>query len=193
MSGGRRPRAALRRQPAATPAMSRNRHARAIPLFTSSSARQRVEIRGRICRCCLGPIRDYSSRPFRSLSQLVRMPLRSWWLSGPNNRRKNIAQRISSSGWILKLASIISTRARHMAMRERAATPAAAKRKWRACVQWQTDPLGGRPEISRNRMVSFRLKGYLWRRDVRRLAVFSGCYSADQRRRSLLFRQNSSR
>ena len=101
------------------------------------------------------PLARASRGLFRSPSPLARSRLRSWWLSGPNNRRKNIAQRILSSGWILKAAGIISTRAHRMAMREQAATPAAAKRNWRACVQWQTDRVGGRPEISRNRMVSF--------------------------------------
>jgi hypothetical protein len=59
-----------------------------------------------------------------------------------------------------------------MAMREQAATPAAAKRNWLACAQWRIDRFGvpifwvgvqrehegcARPEISRNRMVSFQI------------------------------------
>jgi hypothetical protein len=142
LSAGRRPRAGLRRQPVATQAISRSRRAWATRRFISSSARQRGEKGGRICRCSLGSLRDCSSRRFRSPSQLARSGLRSWWLSGPNNRRKNIAQRIPSCGWILKAAGIISIRARPMAMREQAATPAVAKRNWLACAQWRTDRFG---------------------------------------------------
>jgi hypothetical protein len=83
-----------------------------------------------------------------------------------------------------------------MAMREQAATPVAAKRNWRACAQWRTDCVGvwTRSEISRNRMVSLRCEMIVAVAGrVRRLAVFRGCYSADQRRCSLLFRQHGSR
>ena len=134
---------------------------------------------GRICRCSLGSRRDWSSQPSRSPSQLARRRLRSWWLSGPNNRRKNIAQRIPSSGRILRAAGIISTAVRHMAVPEQAATPAAAKRNGLACARWRTEK---GPEISRN--VSAQCLA---------IGCSRGFYSADQPGCSLLLHQHGSR